>query len=75
MATKSESLSNTRRYNPKKSIKRARARKLRSPGWHIGVAEGKYVWATKMDRINIIRKGLPYEAIEVISKRANLPVK
>jgi len=28
-----------------------------------------------MDRVDIIRKKLPYEAIEVVSFRANLPVK
>ena len=75
METKNERLSNTRRYNPKKSIKQARVSKPRSPGWRIRVAEGEYVWATRMDRINIIRKGLPYESIEIISRRANLSIK
>jgi hypothetical protein len=28
-----------------------------------------------MDRVGIIRKGLPYESTEVISRRADLPVK
>lgn len=76
MAVKKEETSGTaRRYNPKKSIQRARVRKPGSPKWRIKVSEGEYVWATKMDRVSIIRKGLPYEAIEVISKRADLPVK
>jgi putative toxin-antitoxin system antitoxin component (TIGR02293 family) len=70
-----ERSSSTRRFNPKKSINRARARKTRSPKWRIKLTEGEYVWATKMDRVSIIRKGLPYESIEVISKRADLPVK
>lgn len=64
----------TKSYNPKKSIQRAR-RKTGSLKWRIKVTEGEYVWATKMDRVNIIRKGLPYESIEVISQRAGLPVK
>lgn len=72
---KKETSGSAKRYNPKKSIKRARARKPRSLKWRIKVSEGEYVWATKMDRVSIIRKGLPYESIEVISKRANLPVK
>ena len=76
MAMKKEETSgNTKRYNPKKSIQRARASKTRNPQWRIKVTEGEYVWATKMDRVSIIRKGLPYESIEVISKRAGLPVK
>lgn len=72
---KQETLSSTKRYNPKKSIQRARKVKSGSPKWRIKVTSGEYVWATKMDRVNIIRKGLPYESIEVISKRADLPVK
>ena len=72
---KQENLDSTKRYDPKKSIQRARTRKPGSHKWHIKVTTGEYVWATKMDRVNIIRKGLPYESIEVISKRADLPVK
>lgn len=75
MKTKGEEVSSTRRFDPKKSIKRARSKKTRSPSWHIKVNGGEYIWATKMDRVDIIRQGLPYESIEVISKRANLPVK
>lgn len=63
------------RYNPKKSIQRARAIKTRSHEWRLEATEDTYVWTTPMDRVRIIRKGLPYETIEVISKRANLPVK
>ncbi|TDB67436.1 type II RES/Xre toxin-antitoxin system antitoxin [Arundinibacter roseus] len=63
------------RYNPTKSIQRAKAVKAGGPEWNIEATDGKYVWATPMDRVRLIRKGLPYEMIEVISKRANLPVK
>jgi len=65
----------TKRFDPKKSIKRARSGRTKSKYWSIKVSEGEYVWASQMDRVNIIRKGLPYESIEVISKRADLPVK
>lgn len=61
--------------DPKKSIHRARSISTESPKWSIAVAEDKYGWTTKMERVDIIRKGLPYESIEVISVRANLPVK
>lgn len=63
------------RINPEKSIKRARGRKQESPKWSIIVSQGEYAWETKMDRVKIIRKGLPYESIEVLSKKADLPVK
>lgn len=64
-----------RRLDPKSSIRRARARRTNRTEWRLEVPESKYVWATRMDRVNIIRKGLPYEAIDVISRRANMPVK
>ena len=77
MAIKKEETSgNARKYNLKKSIKRAKVMRMStSPHWRIKVSEGEYVWATRMDRVNIIRKGLPYEALGVLSKRAGLPVK
>ncbi len=70
-----ETSRNTRRYKPTKSIKRAKVRKSKSPKWRIIVDNGEYVWATRMDRVKIIREGLPYESFEIISKRADLPVK
>lgn len=35
----------------------------------------KFSWSSGMDRVNIIRQGIPYEAIEVIGKRMDTPVK
>ena len=71
---KENSLENIRKYDPARSIQRDRATKL-NPQWRIQVADGEFVWATRMDRVAIIREGLPYESIEIISKRADLPVK
>ncbi|WP_373512596.1 antitoxin Xre/MbcA/ParS toxin-binding domain-containing protein [Persicitalea sp.] len=70
-----KSVNRARRYDPSKSIRRAKSMKAVSPEWRIEVADDEYVWATRMDRVHILRKGLPYETIEVISKRANIPVK
>ncbi|MDC8000934.1 DUF2384 domain-containing protein [Aequorivita todarodis] len=67
--------SKTKAIDPKKSIHRARNRGTENPKWSIVVAADKYTWTTKMERVNIIRRGLPYESIEVISNRTNLPVK
>lgn len=39
------------------------------------LGEQKIAWSSSMDRVNIIREGLPYEAIEVIGRRMNTPVK
>ncbi len=43
--------------------------------WSIMVAQDKIAWSTSMDRVKIIRKGLPYESIEVISKKADCSIK
>lgn len=34
-----------------------------------------YTWLTSYEKIDIIRNGLPYSAIEAISRRTNIPVK
>lgn len=62
-------------FNPQKSIQRALKRKALKGRWAIQVAGRKYRWSTKMDRVSIIREGLPYNTIEVISKKADLSIK
>lgn len=34
-----------------------------------------YYWNSRMDRVNLVRRGLSYHAIEAISKKMNTPVK
>jgi len=34
-----------------------------------------YYWNTRMDRVNLVRRGVSYHAIEAISKKMNTPVK
>ncbi len=71
---KNISLTN-KKFDTKKSIKRARRKKSeRTPVWTISVDKHTYEWQSKYDRIAIIRKGLPYTTIEVISKQSSLPV-
>lgn len=36
---------------------------------------GDITWSTKIERLDLIRDGLPYDAIEHISSKANLPVR
>lgn len=72
---KQESPVARKRFDPKPGIKRARAGKAAGPKWHIKLSDGNYAWGTQMDKVNLIRKGLPYESIEVISGRADLPVR
>ncbi|MCK5825052.1 MAG: DUF2384 domain-containing protein [Ichthyobacteriaceae bacterium] len=62
-------------FNTEQSIKRAKNNRTNTPTWKLFVHDKEYVWKSKMDRVVIIRNGLPYDSIEVISKKADLPVK
>ncbi|MGA9638558.1 type II RES/Xre toxin-antitoxin system antitoxin [Flavobacterium sp.] len=66
---------NKKKIDPKESIRRAKTARASRPSWKL-VSEGKvYTWASKLERVNIIRSGVPYGSIEVISKRINAPIK
>lgn len=68
--------SGNKSFNPKRSVQRARAsRKVKSQKWTIKVSENSYVWSSKMERVSLIREGLPYESIEFISDKSNLSIK
>jgi len=63
-------------FNPKKSILRAgSSKKVSSQIWTIKVPGKTYSWSSKMDRLSLIREGLSYESIEVLSNKSNLPIK
>lgn len=72
---KEKNSANTKPYNPMQSLQRAGAMKTGRPQWRIQVTEGEYVWSNRMERVRIIREGLPYESLELLSKRTDLPVK
>ncbi|MCW4469840.1 MbcA/ParS/Xre antitoxin family protein [Flavobacterium sp. MFBS3-15] len=62
-------------FNPAKSVERAGKVKAGLPVWKL-VSEGKvYSWTSKMERVSIMRGGVPYAAIEVIGSSINMPVK
>lgn len=63
------------KFDTKKSIKSAQAARKKKTGWVIKVPNGNYAWSNNIERVGIIRRRLPYESIEVISKRTALPVK
>ena len=67
--------SNIKIFDPRKSISRAGEFRPVGAKWAIVTSVGKVTWETKRERVAIIRKGLPYETIEVIGQKANLPVK
>lgn len=48
-----------------------------SPGTNrftIRINKKNYTWSTSDEKINLIRAGLPYAAIETVSKRTRIPV-
>jgi putative toxin-antitoxin system antitoxin component (TIGR02293 family) len=62
-------------FDTQKSIRKATGIRKTAKTWEIE-SEGKaYVWSNKMERIEIIRQGIPYYSIEIISKRLNRSVK
>lgn len=65
----------TKVFDTKKSIQNASDRKLLVNRWTLTSGGKVYVWTNKMERVGIIREGIPYGSIEVISKRLNRPVK
>lgn len=70
-----DSLKNTSAFDTKQSIKKASSRRYAKKSWAIEADGKQFTWKDKMDRVNLIRKGVPYSSIEVVSKKLNLPVK
>lgn len=47
---------------------------IRDNSYKIRIKNKSYSWSTNDEKISLIRKGLPYAAIETISKRTKIPV-
>ncbi|HLW19698.1 MAG TPA: antitoxin Xre/MbcA/ParS toxin-binding domain-containing protein [Cyclobacteriaceae bacterium] len=61
-------------FNTQRSIQRL-ADNRRSLQGHSLTSEGReYSWSNKMERVEVIREGIPFETIEVISQRLSVPV-
>lgn len=46
-----------------------------SPEKKICVEGKEYVWSSEFDKIRVVREGVPYGSVEVLSKRMGRPVK
>ncbi|HAO50408.1 putative toxin-antitoxin system antitoxin component (TIGR02293 family) [Runella defluvii] len=68
-------ISNTLPFNTQRSVKKASEAATTHQKWVIESEGKKYTWSNKMERVGIIRRGIPYDSIELISKRLNRPVK
>lgn len=76
MSTKEEkTTSNIKTFDPGNSIKRAGKVKAAASTSVNSIPLGNVTWGNRRERVAIIRKRLPYETIEVIGQKANLPVR
>ncbi|MDR6969062.1 putative toxin-antitoxin system antitoxin component (TIGR02293 family) [Flavobacterium arsenatis] len=66
--------SKTQPFNTKRSIQNASGKVIKIKSTLN--SDGKeYNWSTKRELVSVIRAGIPYDSIEVISKRLNNPIK
>ena len=68
-------ISKSKTFDPSESIGRAKNARFSSVKWRLESDGKQYIWASKLERVSIIRAGIPYAAIEVIGKRINIPIK
>lgn len=62
-------------FDTKRSVQNASGKAI-AIGNSTLVADDKvFNWSNRLERVGVIREGIPYGAIEVISKRLNNPVK
>ncbi|HET8860049.1 type II toxin-antitoxin system Xre/ParS family antitoxin [Marivirga sp.] len=65
----------TTTFNTKSSIEKAQLRKKSIRKWTLK-ADGKtFIWSNRLERVEVIRAGIPYGSLEFISKKINHPVK
>jgi len=64
----------TKPFDTKRSIKNSIG-KSASQKSTLNAGGKEYFWSTKLERVDVIREGIPYESIEAVSKRLNNPVK
>ena len=62
-------------FDPKKSVQKAMTTRKKRTVWSLQFGSRRIKWASNAERIVQVRKGLPYDAIEAVSKRADMPIK
>jgi len=64
----------TKTFDTKRSIQSA-AGKSSSKKSTLHAGGKEYFWSNQLERVEVIREGIPYESIETVSKRLNNPIK
>lgn len=62
-------------FDTKRSIQNASRKIITGQKSTLNSDDKQYNWTNKLERVSIIRAGIPYDSLEVISKRLNNPVK
>jgi putative toxin-antitoxin system antitoxin component (TIGR02293 family) len=70
-----QSNTKTTPFDTQKSIRHASQTKMQTHRWSMTLESKEYIWSNQMERVEIIREGIPYGSLEVVSKRLNRPVK
>jgi len=62
-------------FDTKRSIQKASEKSDSVKSSSLNAKGKEFKWTNKLERIGVIRAGLPYDTIEMISRRLNNPVK
>lgn len=65
----------TNPFDTKKSLASSKLKPYEQRTWTLTTAETTISWSGPMERVSAIRSGVPFSAIDVISKRINIPIK
>jgi putative toxin-antitoxin system antitoxin component (TIGR02293 family) len=68
-------INKTKPFDTKGSVQKASGKSITIRKSFLNSDGKEYRWANKLERVEVIRAGIPYDSIELISKRLNNPVK
>lgn len=61
-------------FDTSQSISKAIKSKTANKGTVLKIGTKDYVWNSKMDRVSLVREGIPFASIEAVGKRINTPI-
>lgn len=65
----------TKPFDTKGSVQKASGKAETIRKYSLSSDGKEYRWSNKLERVDVIRAGIPYDSIELISRRLNNPVK
>lgn len=67
--------SKTKPFDTKRSVQKASDNAVNIKKSLLSFDGKEYKWSNKLERVSVIRAGIPYDSIELISKKLNNPIK